>query len=272
MNWIRVGEGVYQRRYQPVDVSVGVIVGPDGIVVVDTRNNPREGREIRADIGAEFGAPVRAVINTHAHYDHTFGNAAFAGLPIFGHVRTAAHYDEHEARRLARVQADPALEPDKDWTDVVLTPPTALVDAEVTIAPGGREIRLIPLPPGHTDTDLAVLVPDARVWFLGDVIEESGPPMFGSGSFPLDWPSVLDSLLRSIRTGDVVIPGHGAAVDRSFVVRQAEALRDVATHIRSAHSFGASVEKALDGHGLPWPSPFLRSALERGFAQLDADA
>jgi glyoxylase-like metal-dependent hydrolase (beta-lactamase superfamily II) len=272
MNWIRVGDGVYQRRYQPVDVSVGVIAGPDGIVIVDSRNNPREGREILADVAEAFDAPVRAVINTHAHYDHTFGNAAFAGLPIVGHAHTAAHYDEYEAPRLARVQADPALEPDKDWADVALTPPTDLIDFEVTIAPGGRPIRLIPLPPGHTDTDLAVLVPDARVWFLGDVIEESGPPMFGSGSFPLDWPSVLDGLLPGIRTGDVVIPGHGAAVDRSFVVRQAEALRDVAAHIRWAHSSGASIEEALDGHGLPWPSVFLRSALERGFAQLDADA
>ncbi|NQX27373.1 MBL fold metallo-hydrolase [Microbacteriaceae bacterium VKM Ac-2854] len=272
MGWIEVARGVYHRRYEPVDVSVGVILGPQGVVVVDTRNNPREGREILADVARDFDEPVRAVINTHAHYDHTFGNAAFVGLPIFGHALTAAHYGVYEAPRLARVQADPGLEPDKDWADVELIPPTELVDTEVTIAPAGREIRLIPLPPGHTDTDLAVLVPDARVWFLGDVIEESGPPMFGSGSFPLDWPDVLAGLGARIRAGDVVVPGHGAAVDRSFVLRQAEALRTVAAHIRSAYGAGDAIEAALEGHGLPWPTEFLRSALERGFAQLDADA
>lgn len=272
MSWIEVAPGVHHRRYDPVDVSVGVILGPQGAVVIDTRNNPREGREILDDVATSFGEPVRAVINTHADYDHTFGNAAFAGLPIFGHVRTAAHFDAYEAPRLAAVQADPDREPDKDWADVVLAPPTHLTAAEAAIAPGGREIRLIPLPPGHTDTDLAVLVPDAGVWFLGDVVEESGPPMFGSGSYPLAWPEVLAGLLIRIRTGDVVIPGHGAEVDRDFVARQALALGDVAAHIRLAHAAGASIEDALDGHGLPWPDALLRSALERGFAQLDADA
>lgn len=270
MSWIRVAEGVHQRRYQPVDVSVIAIVGPRGIVVVDTRNDPAEGREIVADIAAEFAAPIVGVVNTHAHYDHTFGNQAFPDAPIFGHERIAAHFAAFEAPRLALVQADASRESDKNWSEVVLTPPTAPISTETVIAPGGRDIVLLPLAPGHTDTDLAIQVPDAGVWLLGDVIEESGPPMFGSGSYPLAWGEVLAALASRIRPGDIVVPGHGEVVDRDFVVAQADALRRVAAHLRTAHAAGRSIDEALADRALPWPDDFLRSAFERGYAQLDA--
>ncbi|NQX10820.1 MBL fold metallo-hydrolase [Microbacteriaceae bacterium VKM Ac-2855] len=270
--WIRVADGVWQRRYQPVDVSVVAIEGPTGVVIVDTRNNGAEGAEIKADAAAVFEGPVVAAINTHAHYDHTFGNRAFSEVPIFGHHRVPAHFAAFEAPRLARVQADPTLEPDQRWADVELTPPTVLVRQETAIAPGGRRIVLLPLPPGHTDTDLAILVPDARVWLLGDVIEESGPPMFGSGSHPLEWPQVLDALLERIEPGDAIVPGHGTVVDREFVRRQADSLRAVAAAIRAAYDAGQSIDDAVGGHGLPWPDAFLRSAFADGFAQLGATA
>lgn len=62
---------------------------------------------------------------------------------------------------------------------------------------------------GHTDTDLAVYVPDAATWIVGDLIEESGPPMYGSGCFPMDWPSTVAGLLTEIGSSDVVIPATG---------------------------------------------------------------
>ena len=271
--WLEVGRGVFQRRYDPMDVSVIVVVGPTGLTVVDTRNNPAEADEVIRDVAARFGLPIVAVVNTHAHYDHTFGNQSFAALPsvpIYGHHRIAEHFAEYEGPRLAAQQADPSREPDKQWADVVLTPPDALVAAPVTVAAGGREIRLIPLEPGHTDTDLAVFIPDARVWLLGDVIEESGPPMFGSGSYPLGWPAVLAGLLGDIRPDDVIVPGHGAVVNRDFVVRQREALQKVADSIRSSVGAGTSLADLPDDHELfgLWPKVMLESAFARGAAQL----
>ena len=95
-----------------------------------------------------------------------------------------------------------------------LTPPAVLGDHSLTVELGGRTIELVLLEPGHTDTDLAVHIPDARTWFLGDAIEESGPPMFGSGSYPLNWANALTALLPSIQDGDTVVPGHGHVVTR----------------------------------------------------------
>jgi glyoxylase-like metal-dependent hydrolase (beta-lactamase superfamily II) len=272
--WLEVGRGVFQRRYDPMDVSVVVIVGPTGLTVVDTRNNPAEAEAVIRDVAARFDRPIVAVVNTHAHYDHTFGNQSFAALPelvIHGHHGIPRHFAEYEGPRLAAVQADPALEPDKSWADVVLTPPATLVSAPVVLVAGGRRIELIPLDPGHTDTDLAVFIPDGRVWLLGDIVEESGPPMFGSGSFPLDWPTVLTTLLRAIEPGDVIVPGHGAVVDRDFVVRQTAALQQVADTIRSCAAAGTTLDDLPEDHDLfaLWPAVMLESAFTRGFAQLD---
>jgi len=264
-DWIEAAPGIFHRRYEPVDVSVVAIVGPSGVVIVDTRNNAAEGDEILRDAASAFPVPVVAAVNTHAHYDHTFGNQAFAkqGIPIYGHARIPAHFVAHEAPRLEAVQADPGLEPDKQWQSVKLTPPTILIGSEQRLELGGRAVELIPLAPGHTDTDLAVKIPDARTWLLGDVIEESGAPMFGSGSFPLTWAASLEELLERILPGDTIIPGHGSPVDRAFVAEQARLLAGVAVMILDARAARTAIEDIVPPAELAayWPDWMLRSAL-----------
>jgi glyoxylase-like metal-dependent hydrolase (beta-lactamase superfamily II) len=101
----------------------------------------------------------------------------------------------------------------------VITPPTHLVRTRQQYRPGARRLELIPLSPGHTDTDLVVHVADADT-VVGDLIEASGPPMFGSGCYPLEFPGSLRGLLSEIGPADTIIPGHGPLVDRSFAIAQ----------------------------------------------------
>ncbi len=271
--WTQVGDGVFQRRYPPLDLSVGVVLGPAGATVVDTGGTLGEAGAILRDVSEAFQLPVVAAINTHAHYDHVFGNQVFAalGIPVYGHHRIPAHFAAHEGPRLAAVLADPLREPDKEWDGVELTPPSVLIRSALEVDLGGRALELIPIDPGHTDTDLAVLIPDCRTWFLGDVIEESGPPMFGSGSYPLAWPAALRSLMREMRAGDTIVPGHGAAVDRDFVDRQEQRLRAVADEIRRRYAPGLASDEVDVPDSLldQWPERFLRSAFREGFAHLD---
>ncbi len=270
--WTQVGEGVYQRRYDPLDVSVGLVIGPRGATVIDTRNNPAEAQEILNDVAKQFAVPIAAVLDTHAHYDHTFGNQVFAhaGIPIYGHHLIAQHFDNFERPRLLRVQQDPESEPDKSWAEVELMPPNVPIAEATTVDLGGRELKLIPLGPGHTETDLAIFIPDAGVWFLGDIIEESGPPMFGSGSFPLGWPEVLGSLLQLIEPHHVLIPGHGQAVDRTFASGQLAMFELLAQTLRTAHAASVAVDEIQYSAQLLalWSGEFLHEAAVDGYAQL----
>ncbi|GAA1811640.1 MBL fold metallo-hydrolase [Agromyces neolithicus] len=273
--WHTVAPGIHQRRYDPFDISIVVIEGADGVLLVDTRAEPAEGEALSDDVRERFDRPVRWVVNTHAHFDHTFGNQAFgpgtsADASIHGHENIATHFAEHERPRLAAWHADPTREPGRHWDDVRLTPPTHPVGTPTTLDLGGRIVELLPQPPAHTDTDLVVFAPAERVWILGDLVEESGPPMYGSGSFPLQWPGVLAALADAMDPRDLVIPGHGRVVDRGFVARQAGDLQLVADRFRAAHDDGLTAAEALARHH-DWPIPldFLVSGVERAYTQLD---
>ncbi len=244
-------------------------------MLVDTRAEPGEGEALRDDMQERFDRPVRWVVNTHAHFDHTFGNQVFGpgtatDAAIHGHVNIATHFAEYEEPRLAAWRDDPTRESGRHWHGVRLTPPTHPVGTPTTLDLGGRIVELIPQPPAHTDTDLVVFAPAERVWILGDLVEESGPPMYGSGSFPLQWPGVLAALADGMAPRDLVIPGHGRVVDRAFVARQAAQLHLVADRFRAAHDDGFTAAEALARHH-DWPIPldFLVSAVERTYAQLD---
>jgi glyoxylase-like metal-dependent hydrolase (beta-lactamase superfamily II) len=94
---VEVADGVLQRRYDPLDVNVCVV--RRGLLLVDTRSCPRAADEMRADLAALGPAAVRCVVNTHAHYDHTFGDQRFGpgsdlDLPVCGHWLLAKHLDE----------------------------------------------------------------------------------------------------------------------------------------------------------------------------------
>jgi glyoxylase-like metal-dependent hydrolase (beta-lactamase superfamily II) len=274
VGWNEVAAGVFHRRYDPLDVSVCVIRGPDGIAVVDTRSSPRQADEIRADLRELGGAPVRWVINTHAHFDHTFGNQRFGpgsdlGAPIYGHLRVPAHLDEYERPGLARRVAS-GEEPADEWPEVVITPPTELVGDRHVLDLGGRAVHLLHLGRSHTDNDLLVHVPDAAAWLLGDVIEESGPPVYGPDSFPLEWPWTLARLLALLGDSDVLVPGHGRAVGPSFVRDQQAQIAGVADLIRELHAAGVPAGRAAAEGGPRWPLPSggLEHAITAGYGQL----
>jgi glyoxylase-like metal-dependent hydrolase (beta-lactamase superfamily II) len=274
MGWDEVADGVFQRRYHPLDISICVIRGAAGLAVVDTRSSPRQADEIRADVRELGPQPVRWVINTHAHFDHSFGNQRFGpesdlNVPIYGHVLIPAHLDQYERPMLARWIAT-GEGPVEEWREVVITPPTELVGDRHTLDLGDRAVEMFHLGRGHTDNDLLLRIPDAAVWLLGDVIEESGPPFYGSGCFPLDWPETVTRLLALTGDGDVMVPGHGAPVDPAFVRAQRKQLAGVAELITELHGEGVPVERAADAGGGRWPLPVagLGPAIEAGYAQL----
>ena len=99
--WTEVADRVYVRRYNPLDISVTLIGGDDGFLLVDTRCNPREADEITTDAATLASGRITRVVNTHAHYDHTFGNQRFADTAVlYGHHLVPRHFAEFEGPRL----------------------------------------------------------------------------------------------------------------------------------------------------------------------------
>src|SRR5947209_6121759 len=170
--WLEVGDRVFCRRYEPWDVTVGAVLSSSGVLVVDTRASLRQGGELREDVRRLDPRPVRGVVNTHWHFDHTFGNGRFVPAQLWGHVTVPAML----ARR--------GPEAPQDDAGTVVTPPDHLVEDRVTLDLGDRHVHLRHLGRGHTDGDVVVVVPDAGVTFVGDLVEESGPPAYGDDCFP----------------------------------------------------------------------------------------
>lgn len=279
--WREVADGVFQRRYQPVDVTVCAIVGADGIAVVDTRCSLAEGRELRDHLRQLSAAPVRWVVNTHAHFDHVWGNAEFAAPRQLPPAQFWAHAAAATAMAASRDGAPDDLAfkarlaaESPEWAErmaeLVEIVPEHTVRTEHTLDLGDRGVRLLHPGRGHTDGDLVLHLPETDTLLVGDLVEESGPPAFGPDSFPLDWAPTLDALLAATGPGTVLVPGHGDPVDAAFVRAQRDAIRAVAERCAALRTAGVPVGEALAAaDDWAFDPAGLGRAVERAYAQLD---
>ena len=133
---------------------------------------------------------------------------------------------------------------------------------------GDRAVELVHPGRGHTGGDLVVRVDGADVLVAGDLVEESGMPAYGDDSYPMEWPVALDLVLDLVGAGTVVVPGHGAPVDRDFVQEQRSAIGVVAETIRDLAGRGVPVDQALDAAEWPYAREHLADAVRRGYEHL----
>jgi glyoxylase-like metal-dependent hydrolase (beta-lactamase superfamily II) len=259
--WREVADQVFVRRFVDFNVNVGLVVGDDAALVVDTRGSERQGRELGDEI--RWLTQARLIVaNTHHHYDHSFGNAAFLPGDMWGHERCAARMRSN-ARTTQFALAAAMPEVAQEYTDTNITPPNKTFRDRVTVELGNRKVSLVHFGRGHTDNDIVVLVPDVHAVFAGDLVEQGGPPSF-EDSFPLDWPGTLGRLL-DFADGPIV-PGHGEVVGRAFVEGQLADLSALAQLARRVRFDGGSVNDAMPLS--PFPVVAGRPALVRAFAQL----
>ncbi|MFI0896928.1 MBL fold metallo-hydrolase [Streptomyces sp. NPDC020983] len=230
-SWEHLAPGVARRRLPHLDVTIGLVVGADAVLLVDTGSTLREGAELRAQVAALTGRDVTHVVLTHGHFDHVLGAAAFPGAEIYGHRALGgllrAQGDALWAGAVAH-GTDPA---EAAQAAAALAPPTRPVAGETVIDLGERLVRLVHPGTGHTDHDLVVVVPggtasDPTVVFCGDLVEESGEPQADEDAVPDRWPGTLDVLLALGGETGRYVPGHGAVVDARFVRAQRDALAE----------------------------------------------
>ena len=215
--WEEIGDRIFRRRWESLDLNTGLVVADEAALVVDSRATHDQADELIAEVRSVTSAPLTHLINTHHHWDHTFGNARFADAEIVGHERCRETLvDRGEEMRATLLGADWVTDEAKPhFAEVEIVPPTRTFSRSETLGLGDREITLTHLGRGHTDNDIVIDVDD--VTFAGDLVEEGAPPQFGD-AFPRDWVDTLDRLLDHVR--GTVVPGHGDVVDADFVATQ----------------------------------------------------
>src|SRR5436190_4064929 len=251
-----IGNGTIETRSSNL-----VIIDTDDVVLVDTNITPEATRRLVNDIKTLTDKPIRYVVNTHWHYDHTDGNQVFGpDVTIIGHEnerteilagvlknRLAQEFQNLPAQiENARKQGGDRLTVleayQEQLKETVPTPPTLTVADHLTIFRGDREIRILYLGRGHSDTDLIVYLPKEKVIATGDFFEGPGTGALNFG-FHDEWANNLEKL-KAIDF-ETVVPGHGEPFKGKEQIAYFQAfLRDLWNQTKMLHDQKVSVADA----------------------------
>ena len=186
--------------------NAGIVIGKDGVLVIDTLISAKEGKRFLADIRKVTDKPIRYVVNTHTHLDHALGNCVFSelGATVISHEADRNYLAANGAGLLQRA-ANYGLKPeDMAGTEIAL--PTLAFSNEMLIELGGEQVRLNRTAPSHTAGSLVVYLPAEKILFAGDILFTDFHPFLADGDFG-GWIRSIDSLLAM--DVDKVVPGHG---------------------------------------------------------------
>jgi len=232
----RVADSLYVLEGQGGKITV--LTGPDGVLVVDSQFAQLTDKIVAA-IRTFSDQPIRFLINTHVHADHTGGNENLArlGAAIFSRDQLRARLAHPSPGAFGRV-APPA--PAKAL-------PVVTYDGPVTLHLNGEDVQLIPVREAHTDGDTLVRFPRADVMAVGDYYRSVGYPfvdIFNGGT--------LEGLLAGLgMTIDLagpntkIIPGHGPIVDRKAVIAQRDFVLAMRDRMLPLVSKGMSFDQVL---------------------------
>lgn len=254
---------------EPDTVNVGLVTGTRGAVLIDTGSTPDQGAELRRRAEDVAGVPVVGAVVTHAHHDHWFGLAAFDDVDTWGHDSLTEPPDQALLARAAELGLDPSQ----------IRPPSRPLSIAAAVDLGGVRLEMLYLGPGHSGSDVMVLVHlgdsmRPQVVFAGDVIE-SAPGSdesvwYGTDSHPAEWGGSLDALTGLLTDTVQVVPGHGPSVDKEFVLDQRSRIMSIPFETERLINDGIAFEQARDKGQwmLPWAN--IEAGVRIGYAELEA--
>ena len=272
----KIAEGVYYTTSTSLMATGGnhtIIVGDHDVFLVDAGATPAAGRALLEDLKLITDKPVRWVVNTHFHWDHTNGNSIFgpevqiigheyvhhviadldvihrepfktalANMPIQVETLKKQIGDEKDPARRATLESQLAAK-QADWEQFKMlkpTPPTMTYSSKMTLYQGQREIQLRFLGRGHTQGDTVVYLPKERIVCTGDLMESQLAYM-GDAMFD-EWITTLDAL-KELDFG-TVLPGHGVPFhEKSLITAYQGYLKDLTTKVAELRKQGLSAEE-----------------------------
>jgi glyoxylase-like metal-dependent hydrolase (beta-lactamase superfamily II) len=241
--------------------NIGASVGPDGVLIVDDQFAPlvpkiREalGKLAKGKVKAKGPVSPEYVLNTHWHFDHTGGNAAFGRegrIVAHSHVRTRLM----NGQTLMGMKIDPAP---KEALPVIT------YDQGISLFFNGEEIQVTHLPAGHTDGDSMVYFTGSNVLHLGDHFTGDKYPFIDleSGGSLEGYLRNVERVLQTLPAGVKIIPGHGALSGREELERFATMLRDTVELVKGKIAAGKTLEQVTT-EGMPekyksWGDAFIK--------------
>lgn len=203
---IELHDGVYARLHTGL-TNAGFIIGDQEVLIIDSLRVPSFARELVEDIRKITKKPIKYVIDTHSHWDHSWGNEEFQGVTIIGHDNCYREMTDIEWNSNWRNKVTSAEAPwSKEAETVNITPPNVTFETSMQLYFGGKEIHLWYFGRAHTSGDIFIHLPKEKLVFTGDVVHAQGTPFLEDG-YPLEWPET-DNRLLDLKA-ERFISGHG---------------------------------------------------------------
>jgi cyclase len=276
----KLADDIYVHLANPDSDAVsnsGVIVMDQAVLVLDTHFTPEAGQRLQAEIRSITTKPVRYIVNSHAHADHTHGNQSIPGAQIISSSnarRDVIQVDlpsmnrtigitQSQLEKLRRelgqqnseTQAQRVREQIKSREDYLavmsrlkITAPFVTLDDTLLIQDRKRDVQLLFLGPGHTDGDIVLFVPSAKVAFLGDLFFNRAIPNVQDADI-FQWMRTLEQALKL--DADIFVPGHGPVGSRKDVERFLNYFQKLKSLVEPFVSRGETGDQAIRDIEIP---------------------
>jgi len=241
------------------DPNSGIIVGDDGVMVIDAQATPVMAKEVIGRVAKVTDKPIKYVLLSHYHAVRVLGASAYADAEILASDATRALIAERgqadkdsEIGRFPRLFRAAESIPGLTW-------PTITFPDQMSVWLGRREVRIMHIGRGHTAGDVVAFVPDANVVFSGDLVEYHSACYCGDAHFT-DWPATLDRLAEF--SANALVPGRGAALKTAKQVAEGIALtEDFLTTL-----YGSVADSVARGRSLKEAYDAVRAAMDPRFS------
>lgn len=222
--------------------SAGVIIGDRDVIVVDSLTNAAMTQSLLAEIRRVTDKPIRFLINTHSHADHVYTNHLFPEATV---ISTHRGREKTEANQKVQGQHDALFA--KLFSDVDLrggryTLQDMSFSGSLSFYQGEREVRVLELGVGHSESDVVVHLPGEKIVFCGDVFLNGVPPLPGEGHVTQ---TIANCKAIEALEADIYVAGHGDPGTLADVRAQRTQLESHFQHARECFERGMSYDKAL---------------------------
>ncbi len=231
--------------------SAGVIIGGRDVIVVDSLTNAVMAQSLKAEIRQVTDKPIRFLINTHSHLDHVYTNHLFPEATVI-----SAHRGREQTRANQKVQDKHDAFFAEHFSEVDFrggryTLPDMSFSGTLSLYQGEREIRVLELGVGHSESDVVVHLPGEKIVFCGDIFLNGMPPLPGEGHVTQ---TIANYKAIEALAADLYVAGHGDPGSLADVRAQRIQLETQFQRARACFDQGMSYDaalKALAGDGVP---------------------